>query len=95
MFAGINVCVFETRPCSWGLIFAVSSGLGNYLGTYELCLLVFMFAILKRSQNSPNKSLTNINEFTVYIDSMRHIYGALCPITHCIMTALICVGTIQ
>ena len=26
MFAGINVCVFEAKPCSWGLIFAVSSG---------------------------------------------------------------------
>ena len=30
MFAGINhvnVCVFETKPCLRGLIFAVSSGL--------------------------------------------------------------------
>ena len=24
MFAGINVCVFETKPCSRGLIFVVS-----------------------------------------------------------------------
>ncbi len=64
MFVGINVCVFETRP-SWGLIFAVSSGLANYLGTHELCLRLFMFVILKRSRNSPNKSLVNINEFTV------------------------------
>ncbi len=54
------------RPCSWGLIFAVSSGLVNYLGTPELCLRVFMFAILKRSRNSPNKSLAN-NEFTVLL----------------------------
>ncbi len=42
MFAGINVCVFETIPCSWGIIFAVSSGLVNYLGSHELCLRVFM-----------------------------------------------------
>ncbi len=33
MFAGINVCVFETKPCSWGLIFAANSGLVSYLGT--------------------------------------------------------------
>ena len=32
MFAGINVCVFETKPCLRGLIFAVSSGLVSYLG---------------------------------------------------------------
>ncbi len=67
MFAGINVCVFETKPYSWGLIFAVSSGLVNYLGTHELCLRVFTFAILNRSRNSPDKSLANSNEFTVDI----------------------------
>ncbi len=33
MFAGINVCVFKTKPCSRGLIFVVSSGLVSYLGT--------------------------------------------------------------
>ena len=65
MFAGIAVCVFETRPFSWRLIFTVSSGLVNYLGAHELSLWVFMFAILKRSRNSPNKSLANINEFAV------------------------------
>ena len=27
MFTGINVCVFETKPCLRGLLFAVSSGL--------------------------------------------------------------------
>ncbi len=32
MFAGINVCMFETKPCLWGLIFVVSSGLVSYLG---------------------------------------------------------------
>ena len=31
MFAEINVCVFETKPWLQGLIFAVSSGLVNYL----------------------------------------------------------------
>ncbi len=45
MYAGINVCVFETKPCSQGLIFAVSSGLANYL-VHELCLRVFTFAIV-------------------------------------------------
>ncbi len=29
MFAEINVCVFETKPSSRGLTFAVSSGLVN------------------------------------------------------------------
>ncbi len=33
MFQGINVCIFETELCSEGLIFAVSSGPVNYLGT--------------------------------------------------------------
>ncbi len=33
MFAGINVCVFETKPCLRGLIFAVSLGLDSYLDT--------------------------------------------------------------
>ncbi len=46
MFAGINICIFETKPCLWGLIFAVSSGLVvNYLGAHDLSLLVFIFAI--------------------------------------------------
>ena len=36
MFTEINVCIFETKPCSRGLIFVVSSGLVNYLGTHEL-----------------------------------------------------------
>ncbi len=34
MFAGINVCVFEAKPCLWGLIFAVSSGLVSFFGTW-------------------------------------------------------------
>ena len=34
MFTGINVCVFETKPCSQELIFAVSSALVNYLGIH-------------------------------------------------------------
>ncbi len=33
MFAGINVCVFVTKPCSRGLMFAVSSGLVISVGT--------------------------------------------------------------
>ncbi len=45
MFVGINVCVFETKPCLHGFIFALSSGLVNYVGTHELCLRVIIFAI--------------------------------------------------
>ncbi len=44
MLVGINVCVFEAKPCLWGLIPVVSSGLVNYLG-HDLCLQVFIFAI--------------------------------------------------
>lgn len=35
MFVRINICIFATKPCLWGLICAVSmvsSGLVNYLG---------------------------------------------------------------
>ncbi len=48
MFIGINVC---------GSLFLV-----NYLGTHELCLWVFIFAIERWSRISPNKSLANIND---------------------------------
>ncbi len=40
MFVGINVRIFETRPCARGLTFAVSTGLVNYLSAHEL----YMFA---------------------------------------------------
>ncbi len=42
-FVDINACVFEPKPCLQGLIFAVSSGLVNYLGAWqhELCFWVF------------------------------------------------------
>ena len=36
MFAGINICVFETKLCLQGLIFADSSGLVSHLGTWIL-----------------------------------------------------------
>ncbi len=50
MFAGINVFVFETKPCPRGLIhvFTIRSGLVSYLGTLffcGICLYVFIFAI--------------------------------------------------
>ncbi len=72
----------------WELIFVVSSCLVNYLGTHELCLRIFMFVILKRSRNSPNKSLANINEFTVYFNtickniSVIFLLCYLCSLTH-------------
>ncbi len=37
----INVGVFETRPCSWGLIFVVSSGLVSYLGTWIMFVGIY------------------------------------------------------
>ncbi len=45
-FAGINICVFETKPCSRGLIFAVRSGLVSYL-VDKLCLWGIYFCDLK------------------------------------------------
>ncbi len=60
MFTGINVCVFETKPCSQGLIFAVSSGLVNYLGTHELCVRVFIFRHLKMVAKTPPQTLMNL-----------------------------------
>ncbi len=48
-----------------GLIFAVSSGLVNYLGTWIMFSGIY-FCDLKMVVNFPlNKSLANINEFTV------------------------------
>ncbi len=46
MFAGINVYVFETTPCSRGLVFAVSSGLANYLLHIRIMFAgIYFFAI--------------------------------------------------
>ncbi len=56
MFAGINVCVFET--------FAVTSGLVNYLGAWIMFAGIY-FCDLKMVAKFANKSLANINEFTV------------------------------
>ena len=52
------------KKTSAALISAVR-GLANYLGTHELSLRVFIFAILRRSRISLNKFLSKINEFTV------------------------------
>ncbi len=51
MFAGINVCVFETKSCLQGLIFVVRSGLVAYLGIHQLCLRVFIFSDVKMVVN--------------------------------------------
>ncbi len=64
MFAGINVCIFETKTCSQGLIFAVSSGVINYLGTSFMFPAIY-FCDFNMIAKIANKSLTNINEFTV------------------------------
>ncbi len=66
MFVGINVCIFETKPCSQGLIFAVIPGLVNYLATW-IMFAGICFCNLKMVTNLPNKSLANINEFTVQL----------------------------
>ncbi len=70
MFVGINVCVFEAKPCLRGLIFAVSSRLVSYLGTWIVCIVFIWHLRFKDAHElhlrySPNKSLANINEFTV------------------------------
>ncbi len=42
MFVGINVCIFETKLCLRRLIFAVSSGLVNYLAMNYVCGYLFL-----------------------------------------------------
>ncbi len=43
MFVGINVDVFETKPCSRGLIFTISSGLVDYLGTWIMFAGIYFY----------------------------------------------------
>ncbi len=62
MFAGINVCIFETKTYLQELIFAVSSELVNYLGTGIMIAAIY-FRDLKVVANFANKFLANINEF--------------------------------
>ncbi len=63
MFAGINVCVFETNPCLRGLIFAISSGLTGYLGTW-IMFAGYLFLRFKDGreirQINPSQTLMNL-----------------------------------
>ncbi len=43
MIAGINVCIFDLKPCLQGLIFAVSLGPVNCLG--EACTRFEIFTV--------------------------------------------------
>ncbi len=47
MFVGINVRIFETKPCSWGLKFAVSWDRVSYLGTTWIMYEGIYFCDLK------------------------------------------------
>ncbi len=62
MFAGINDCIFETKPCLQVIIFAVGSGLINDLGTRIMFVGIY-FCDLKIATNfrQVNPSLTLIN----------------------------------
>ncbi len=68
MFAGINVCVFETKPCSQGLIFAVSLGLVSCLGML-IMFAGYLFLQLKDSreirQINPSQTLMNLQNFKI------------------------------
>ncbi len=65
MFAGTNVCDFETKPCLRGLIFAItgSSGLAYYLGTWIMYLFL-QFLQFKGGhdfrQINPSQTLMNL-----------------------------------
>ena len=81
MFTGINVCVFEAKPCSQGLIFAVSSGLQtlvSYLGT-GIMFAWYLFLRFKDGreicQINPLQTLMNcqyLNWFDIhYVDMIK------------------------
>ncbi len=65
MFAGINICVFETKLSSWGLIFVARSSLVNYLGTL-IYVCVYMYLCLQFEddgefpQINPSQTLMNL-----------------------------------
>ncbi len=63
MFAGVNVCVFETKPCSRRLIFAVSSSLVGYLDT-SIMFAGYLFLRFKDGreirQINPSQTLMNL-----------------------------------
>ncbi len=63
MFTGVNVYVFETKPCSRGLIFAVSSGLVSYLST-KIMFVGYLFLRFKDGreirQINPSQTLMNL-----------------------------------
>ena len=60
MFAWITVCIFETKPCSRGLICAVKSGLANYLGMFAGYLLLRFEDGCKFYQINPSQTLMNL-----------------------------------
>ncbi len=68
MFAGINVCAFETKPCSRGLIFAVSLGLVSCLGTW-IMFAGYLFLRYKDGreirQINPSQTLMNLQYFSL------------------------------
>ncbi len=73
MFAGINICVFEAKPCSRGLIFAFSSSLVSYLHTLSL-FAGYLFLRFRDSrkirQINPSKSLMNLQCIEILKNSL-------------------------
>ncbi len=71
IFAVINVCVFETTPSSWRLIFVVNRGLVNYLGTSPVLYVKYVCGYLflrvedgrKFSQINPSQTLMNLQHW--------------------------------
>ncbi len=73
MLAGIKVCGFKTKPCPWGSIFAGSSGLVKYLGTWITCVCWFLqfqdgrnFLQINPSSKVPHVCVTSVQNFTSF-----------------------------
>ncbi len=77
-FENANIIHGKMKPSFVGInIFTLSTGLVNFRYTCE-CLRVFRWL-----QISPNKSLANIDEFTIYYQSKLYIsqYQSICSVS--------------
>ncbi len=95
LFAGINVCVFETKPCLWELIFAVGSGIVNYLGTWIMfagtqCIYFRDLKVVTNiSQINPSRTLLNLQY--IFSHRLRFVHmAALIARFHCTVVTDVC-----